>query len=128
MPVDVFVADKQFDSKKNHDRAEKYGARFIAPIRNMKKQGIKVRDYRRKKLAENFPREIYNKRSVIESIFSAIKRKFGSLVYSKRFKAQKNEVLFRVMAYNVDRLVNNSLRNYLLYTEPIGVYCNIKET
>ena len=93
MPVDVFIENKAFDSKKNHDRAEKSEAKFIAPIKNMKKQGSKIRDYRRKKLAENFPMEIYNKRSIIESIFSAIKRKFGSVVYSKRFKAQKNEVL-----------------------------------
>jgi len=117
IPVDVFLGDKAFDSKKNHDRAEKYGAKFIAPVRDMKR-GYKVWDHRRRELVKNFPRETYNKRSVIESIFSAIKRKFGSLVYAKKFKAQKNEVLFRVMAYNVDRLVNNSLRNYLLSTKP----------
>lgn len=110
MPVDVFVADKAFDSKKNHDRAEKYGARFIAPVRKMKKQGFKVRDYRRKKLIENFPRKIYNKRSVIESIFSVIKRRFGSLIYGKKFRAQKNEVLFRIIAYNIERLINNPSR------------------
>ena len=126
MPVDVFVGDKAFDSKKNYDRAEKYGARFIAPIRDMKR-GYKVWDHRRRKLAKDFPREIYNKRAIIESIFSVIKRKFGSLVYGKKFQAQKNEVLFRVMVYDVERLVNNSLRNYLLSTKPRTLpflFCN----
>jgi transposase len=119
MPVDVFVADKAFDSKKNHDRAERLGAKFIAPVRNMKR-GYKVWDHRRRKLVKNFPRETYNKRSVIESIFSAIKRRFGSMVYAKRFKAQKNEVLFRVMAYNMDRLVNNSWRT-IYFTQSLSL-------
>ena len=126
MPVDVFIGDKAFDSKKNHDRAERCGARFIAPIKNMKKQGFKIRDYRRKRLYENFPREIYNKRSLIESIFSVIKRRFGSLVYARKFNTQKNEILFRIMAYNVDRLINNSLKFILLSTEPNFILSNLK--
>jgi len=29
------------------------------------------------------------------------------MIYSKKFKTQKNEVLFLTVAYNADRLVNN---------------------
>jgi len=95
MPVEAYLADKGFDSKKNHDRAERHGTRFISPIKNMNKQGFKVRDSRRRKLAKDFPKQVYNKRSIIESIFSVIKRRFGQLVYMRKFKGQKNEILFR---------------------------------
>ena len=46
-----------------------------------------------------------------------VRKKFNSLVYTEKFKNQKNGVLFRIINYNVDKLLNNSLKNYLLYTE-----------
>jgi transposase len=43
----------------------------------------------------------YHKRSNAESTFSALKRKFGGAVRSKHFTAQQNEVLCKVVAYNL---------------------------
>lgn len=37
---------------------------------------------------------------------SSIKRKFGELVYAKRFVSQKNELLARVLAYDINIIVN----------------------
>ena len=108
LQITAFLGDKGFDSEKNHERAEKYGAEFIAPLREMKKQGFKVRGYHRKKLAKNFPSEIYKQRSIIESIFSAVKRRFGHKLYAQKFNTQKNELLFRFIAYNAEKLVNLS--------------------
>jgi hypothetical protein len=62
MKLTHFLADGLYDTKKNHELAEEVGARFIAPIRKMKKQGFKIRGYKRRKLAENFPVELYRKR------------------------------------------------------------------
>jgi transposase len=48
----------------------------------------------------------YHKRSNVESTFSAIKRKFGGAVRSKRFTAQVNEVLCKVLLHNLACLVH----------------------
>jgi transposase len=48
----------------------------------------------------------YHKRSNVESTFSAIKRKFGGAVRSKRFTAQTNEILCKVLCHNLSMLVH----------------------
>jgi len=106
LKIDYFLADKLYDSRKNHERARSYGAKFIAPIRKTPKNGTKIWGNSRRKLAKNFPREIYNQRSIIEGIFSVIKRRYGCVVYARKFHAQKNEILFRIIAYNMERIVN----------------------
>ena len=47
----------------------------------------------------------YHQRSNSESTFSALKRKIGEAVKSKSETAQKNEVLAKVLAYNLTVLV-----------------------
>lgn len=46
---------------------------------------------------------IYHQRSKVETVFSVIKRKYGSFILSKNFESQKKELLFRMIAYNIDR-------------------------
>ena len=48
----------------------------------------------------------YAKRSAAESTFSSMKRKFGGSVRSKTYTAQVNEVLCKVLAYNLSCLVH----------------------
>jgi transposase len=48
----------------------------------------------------------YHQRSNVEATFSAIKRKFGGAVRSKRFPAQVNEVLCKVLCHNLSMLVH----------------------
>lgn len=48
----------------------------------------------------------YHQRSNVESTFSMIKRKFGGSVRSKKFEAQVNEVLCKVIAHNLVVLVH----------------------
>jgi transposase len=43
----------------------------------------------------------YHKRSLVESVFSAVKRKFGDSVRSKTPPAMKNEVLAKLVCYNL---------------------------
>lgn len=46
----------------------------------------------------------YHQRSKVESVFSVIKNYFGSTVFSRRIEGQLNELLFKVLAYNLCRL------------------------
>lgn len=48
----------------------------------------------------------YHKRSNVESVFSAIKRTLGGSVRSKKFTAQTNEVLCKILAHNLIVLVH----------------------
>ena len=43
----------------------------------------------------------YHQRSNSETAFSMIKRKFGPAVRAKKFTAQRNEVLCKVLAHNL---------------------------
>lgn len=110
----AYLGDKLYDSEKNHKLAEGYKARFISPLRRENVPIHRRKGINRKKLAKEFPKKLYNKRSVIEGIFSAIKRKFGQMIYSKKYKTQKNEILFRTIAYNVDRLEKEVINFYFL--------------
>lgn len=119
--VSAYLGDKLYDSEKNHELAIMHGARFIAPLKWAKVPFHRRKGVNRKKLAKNFPQKLYNKRSLIEGIFSVIKRKFGQIIYSKKFKTQKKEVLFRTLAYNVDRLVNDSEQLFTFYKAGIRI-------
>jgi hypothetical protein len=46
----------------------------------------------------------YHLRSNAESVFSAIKRKFGGAVRSKKYAAQTNEILCKILCYNLSIL------------------------
>jgi len=46
----------------------------------------------------------YHQRSKVESVFSVIKNYFGSMVFSRCIEGQLNELLFKVLAYNLCRL------------------------
>jgi transposase len=48
----------------------------------------------------------YHQRSNVEATFSALKRKFGGAVRSKRYVAQVNEVLCKVLVHNISCLVH----------------------
>ena len=71
-----------------------------------KTEGVfKFRDGKILKFDDN----LYHQRSKIETIFSVIKRKFGSSLSSRSFIMQKKELIFRLVAYNIDRIVRNFL-------------------
>lgn len=104
LKITAFLGDKAYDSRKNHELAEKYGSSFIAPIKNRERS--RVYGYKRRMLSKKFPSKIYHQRVIIESIFSAVKRRFGHVLLAKKFGSQKNELLFKFIAYNAEKLVN----------------------
>ena len=95
------VADKGYDSKSN---------RYFV-LRNMRAyphipyRKISGRNYERAGVPLIFDEKIYHQRSKVETVFSVIKRKYGSWILSKSFETQKKELLFRLVAYNIDRKI-----------------------
>ena len=120
LKISCFLADKEYDSERNHELAEKYGAKFIAPLKYRGKVPLmRTKGYYRKQLRRHFPDELYRKRCLIESGFSAMKRRYGDSIYSKRFVSQKNELLCRALAYNLGIIVNLSVLEIYFLQSPV---------
>ena len=99
------VADRGYDSKSN---------RYFV-LRNMKAyphipyRKISGKTYERAGVPLKFDKKIYHQRSKVETVFSVIKRKYGSFILSRSFETQKKELLLRLVAYNIDRKIILSL-------------------
>ena len=117
------VADKGYLSAANYALAESLGIEPYIPfragtvsaevnrIRGVSKPESWVKAYHlfRANRAE-FDRN-YHRRSNVESVFSALKRKFGENIRSRVPVAQVNEVLCKLIAYNLTVVVHEMFEN-----------------
>jgi len=107
-PAEV-SADKAYLSHENLAAIEAAGAVPYVPFKT-NSQGKGSAAWRRMWAMFLYKQEDflahYHARSNVESTFSAIKRKFGGAVRSKRFTAQVNEVLCKVLCHNLSMLVH----------------------
>jgi len=118
LKIRYVVADKGYDSKQNRKYVLKKDAYPCIPYR--KTSGSTYEKIGRK---IKFDKRIYNQRSKVETVFSVIKRKYGSVVKGKSFESQKKEIICKLIAYNIDRKIRfvlligfqQSLFLYLLY-------------
>jgi transposase len=102
-------ADKAYCNLENHEAvAEAGGKPFLAFKTNATGEvgGLYQQMYHYFCLnKEDFLRR-YHRRSNIESVFSAVKRKFGDFVRSKGDVAMRNEVLAKLVCHNIVCLVH----------------------
>lgn len=92
------VADKGYDSKANRKYALQKKAYPHIPRRiysgaTYEKLGVKLK----------FNEKIYHQRSKVETVFSVIKRKYGSIVKGRSFASQEKEIILMLVTYNLDR-------------------------
>jgi len=115
-------ADKGYDSFRNHMVIMKtLKAKSLIKIKEYsvnKRIPRAGRKYREKAIRE-FDETLYHQRSKVESIFSSIKRKYGSCLKARTFYAQKKEVILKLIAYNIDRMVNFYLLFIRISAEPV---------
>jgi hypothetical protein len=98
-------SDKAYDCEELHEFSEENGFENIVPVRDRKKRGDKIHGKHRKKLAKNFPKKKYHRRSIIENMWFCVKRLCGKIVFAKKWINQKKELIGKVIAYNIHRLV-----------------------
>jgi len=55
-------------------------------------------------MRENFPRELYGRRSLIESVFSAVKRKLSCRAPGRTIHTQFRQALLLGLTFNLYRL------------------------
>jgi len=116
--IHTVVADKGYDSEKNHVAASNLGITSIIPPRYEYVPVYKTRGYHRKMLKrQGYDSATYHQRNKTETIFSVIKRMFGENVTSRKISTQNRELMYRVIAYNAYRItMNNLLIRHGFYT------------
>lgn len=97
--MQCLLADRGYDAEWLHKYCFERGVQTIIP----KKKNIHRGRFRKKQM-KNFSRKRYHQRSLIESGFSAIKRKYGSSVSGKRLSSVNAEISCKAIAYNLELL------------------------
>ena len=69
----------------------------LSPTKDMNLQNHRTRGEYRKKAKREFEHGLYTQREITESIFSSLKRKYGSKLRARTFKTQKVELLFKIL-------------------------------
>ena len=105
----LVLADKAYDSEPLHQILRDKGNMLFAPVRKSSKRFPKGRNRRR--CMKKHPK--YNLRSLVESTFSVIKKRFGPL-RAKLHYMKKREMAMRMIIYNMERIVKLKTALYWL--------------
>ena len=99
------LGDSAYDAEWIHELSHEWGiTTVIKPKKNVKK------GFYRKKQMKNYSERTYHRRSMIESGFGSLKRKYGSSVLARAISAQRAEIYCRATAHNLD-LINDKIFN-----------------
>ena len=96
LKIKFLLADKAYDAEWLHQHCYGLGIKTVIP----KKKNIHRGFYRRKQM-KNYSDKKYHQRSLIESGFSAIKRKYGSSVSGKNLASVNAELNCKAIAHNL---------------------------
>lgn len=103
---EIFYGDRGYDDNKLFQLVwEKLGAFPLIFQKNMDVPKRRKSGLYRKRTCDTFDYGEYLQRNKIETTNSMIKRRFNSNVKSRIDKTQRIEILCRVIAYNIDRLI-----------------------
>ena len=101
--IGLVLADAEFDSERNHTYIrQKLGAQSVIPAKRGKKtwriHGVRA------EMRRAFPRRLYRRRSLIESLFSSVKRKLSARAPGRSLRMQKRQALLLGLSFNLYRL------------------------
>jgi transposase len=113
--INEVSTDKAYSSRNNLDTVKAIGGTAYIPYRNKatgKSRGSSLleQDHYFQLNRDDFM-ERYHKRSNIEATNAAIKRKFGETLKSKNPTAQVNELLAKIIAYNLTVVIHEMYEN-----------------
>src|ERR1700724_2099500 len=101
--IGLVLADAEFDSERNHTYIrQELGAQSVIPAKRGKKtwriHGVRA------EMRRSFPRRIYRRRALIESVFSSVKRKLSARAPGRSLRTQKRQALLLGLSFNMYRL------------------------
>lgn len=112
----ALLADKAYSSREIHEACRDVGAEVFIPFKDNATGGAGGA-FRKAFHFFQMNREAfdarYHKRSNVEAAISAVKRKLGETLRSKNHVAQVNELLCKVVAYNLTVLIHEMHENGL---------------
>jgi Transposase DDE domain/Transposase domain (DUF772) len=114
--IGLVLADAEFDSERNHTYIRKrLGAQSVIPAKRGKKtwrlHGVRA------EMRRAFPQRIYRRRSLIESLFSSVKRKLSARAPGRSLPMQMRQALLLGLSFNLYRLKHRRL-SLRMPTEP----------
>jgi len=102
-PIGMVLADAEFDSEQNHRHVrERLAATSVIPAKRGKATW-QVQGYRAR-MRVAFPNRLYRQRALVESVFSAVKRKLSARAPGRSLEMQRMQALLLGLAYNLYRL------------------------
>lgn len=102
-PMSIMVLDKGYDAESVHKRIRDKNILSMIPVRGENTVGSTKGKYR-KSMRREFDVIIYYQRNKTETVFSVVKRRFGSELDSHNDIMKTKELLYRVLAYNCHRM------------------------
>jgi hypothetical protein len=101
--IGLVLADAEFDSEKNHTYVRRQlGAQSVIPAKRGKKtwriHGVRA------EMRRAFPQRLYRRRALIESVFSAVKRKLSARAPGRTLPMQVRQALLLGLSFNLYRL------------------------
>jgi Transposase DDE domain/Transposase domain (DUF772) len=115
-PIGLVLADAEFDSERNHTYIRReLGAHSVIPAKRGKKtwriHGVRAQ------MRRAFPRRLYRRRALIESLFSSVKRKLSARAPGRSLRTQMRQALLLGLSFNLYRLRHRYLFSRMS-TEP----------
>lgn len=102
-PLGLVLADAEFDSEQNHCHVrERLGAVSVIPAKRGKATWC-VQGHRAQ-MRTAFPRQLYQRRALLESVISAVERKLSARAPGRSLETQRVQALLLGLAYKVYRL------------------------
>ncbi|WP_394339712.1 hypothetical protein [Methanosarcina flavescens] len=78
----------------------------------------------RKQLNKDFDKITYNRRNIVETIISVVKRKFGETLRARKVRNQVKEVKVKLIVYNIKKVIELLWIKLRISTEPISKFCD----
>jgi len=105
----LILVDKGYSGKINAEYVAKKGGAFFCPFKkNADPSGLNIWSYLYTlwSVFGELCRQIYNQRSRVEAVFSALKKRYGDQLYSKKWYLRRREMAMRFIAYNVRIIIS----------------------
>jgi hypothetical protein len=117
VPIQLALADAEFDSEKNHTFVrQQLKALSVIPAKRGKKTW-RVRGVRAQ-MRRAVPQRLYRRRALVESVFSAAKRKLSARAPGRTLLTQVRQALVLGLAFNLYRL-KHPCSHSRMSTEPV---------
>ena len=100
--IEHLLADAGYDSEKNHQYARNvHHIKTTIPARHGRPTIKLPKQKYRRKMRTDFDKKTYGQRWQVETVFSMIKRNFGSALRARRYWSQCREMMLLVLTHNI---------------------------